>query len=178
MINFCVSGLMSKCTAGNTWADQRKCKFSERSSVAKRCMFFIEAIDGHCDCEAAQNHARNPDSIREEEELLIEDLITDELSIEQRIRNCSVCENLCTQLTPRCHTPKYEPDAEMYETARLCLSFNITASCVICKNHDQCHAGDGDRHYGLNDKINVAQTCKQYHPITNNVAGDDDDIPF
>jgi hypothetical protein len=53
-LNYCVAGLMSRCSAGTVWEDQRRCKFAEKSTVSNRCMHFIEAIDGHCDCVEAQ----------------------------------------------------------------------------------------------------------------------------
>ena len=56
--NYCVAGLMSRCSAGRVWNDQNKCKFAEKSTVSNRCMHYIEAIDGHCDCEEAQREHR------------------------------------------------------------------------------------------------------------------------
>lgn len=53
-LNYCVSGLMSRCSAGTCWAEQKKCKFANKSTVSNRCMYYIEAIDGHCDCVEAQ----------------------------------------------------------------------------------------------------------------------------
>lgn len=57
-LNYCVSGLMSRCSAGDCWEDQKKCKFYEKSTVSNRCMYYIEAIDGHCDCVDAQREIR------------------------------------------------------------------------------------------------------------------------
>jgi hypothetical protein len=57
-VNYCVAGLMSRCSAGTTWDEQRRCKFAEKSTVSNRCMHYIEAIDGHCDCEEAQRELR------------------------------------------------------------------------------------------------------------------------
>ena len=57
--NFCVTGLMSRCSAGTAWNAQKKCKYAEKSTVSNRCMHFIEAIDGHCDCAEAQRELRN-----------------------------------------------------------------------------------------------------------------------
>ena len=57
-INACVKGLMSHCSAGKTWDDQKRCKYGEKSSLSNRCMHFIEAIGGHCDCPEAQKEAR------------------------------------------------------------------------------------------------------------------------
>ena len=56
--NYCVAGLMSRCSAGTVWNDQRRCKFAEKSTVSNRCMHYIEAIEGHCDCEQAQREIR------------------------------------------------------------------------------------------------------------------------
>jgi hypothetical protein len=52
--NYCVSGIMSRCSAGTVWEEQKKCKFSKKSSIAERCMHYIIALDGHCDCVDAQ----------------------------------------------------------------------------------------------------------------------------
>lgn len=57
-LNYCVSGLMSRCSAGTIWEEQKRCKFSEKSTVSNRCMYYIEAIDGHCDCVEAQRELR------------------------------------------------------------------------------------------------------------------------
>ena len=53
-VNYCVDGSMSHCTAGTTWKEQKRCKHAEKSTVANRCMSYIESIDGHCDCLQAQ----------------------------------------------------------------------------------------------------------------------------
>lgn len=58
-VNYCVAGLMSRCSAGKVWNDQNKCKFAEKSTVSNRCMHYIEAIGGHCDCEQAQRELRD-----------------------------------------------------------------------------------------------------------------------
>ena len=57
--NYCVAGLMSRCSAGSVWNAQKRCKYAEKSTVSNRCMHFIEAIDGHCDCAEAQRELRN-----------------------------------------------------------------------------------------------------------------------
>ena len=57
-LNYCVSGLMSRCSAGACWENQKRCKFYEKSTVSSRCMYYIEAIDGHCDCVEAQKEIR------------------------------------------------------------------------------------------------------------------------
>jgi len=53
-INFCMPGIMSRCSAGIVWENQKKCKFSKKSSVSERCMHFIPSLDGHCDSADAQ----------------------------------------------------------------------------------------------------------------------------
>ena len=60
-INYCVTGLLSRCSAGTVWDEQNKCKFSEKSTISHRCMYYIEAIDGHCDCVEAQSEMRMKD---------------------------------------------------------------------------------------------------------------------
>ncbi len=61
--NYCVAGLMSRCSAGTVWNEQKKCKFAEKSTVSNRCMHYIEAIGGHCDCEEAQRELRKAPKI-------------------------------------------------------------------------------------------------------------------
>jgi hypothetical protein len=58
-VNYCVAGLMSHCSAGTAWDEQKRCKYAEKSSVSNRCMHFVEAIEGHCDCVEAQRELRN-----------------------------------------------------------------------------------------------------------------------
>jgi hypothetical protein len=62
--NYCVAGLMSRCGAGTVWNEQKRCKYAEKSTVRNRCMHFIEAIDGHCDCVEAQRELRNAAKIK------------------------------------------------------------------------------------------------------------------
>jgi hypothetical protein len=52
--NFCISGIMSHCGAGTNWQEQKRCKFAQKSSISNKCMYYIESIDGHCDCLEAQ----------------------------------------------------------------------------------------------------------------------------
>jgi len=59
--NYCVPGMMSRCSAGIDWENQKRCKYSKQSSNRKRCMHYIESLDGHCDCVDAQREIR-PDS--------------------------------------------------------------------------------------------------------------------
>jgi hypothetical protein len=56
--NLCVPGMMSVCTAGSRWEDQKCCKFYQKASVANRCMHYREMLGGHCDCVAAQKEIR------------------------------------------------------------------------------------------------------------------------
>jgi hypothetical protein len=56
-VNYCIPGILSKCSAGTSWAEQRFCKFSIKSDYANKCMYFIESMDGHCDCLDAQKDA-------------------------------------------------------------------------------------------------------------------------
>jgi hypothetical protein len=62
--NYCVAGLMSRCSAGTVWNAQKRCKYAEKSTVSNRCMHFIEAIGGHCDCAEAQRELRNAVKIK------------------------------------------------------------------------------------------------------------------
>jgi len=52
--NYCTPGIMSRCSAGTIWENQKKCKFSKKSSVSERCMHYIPSLDGHCDSVDAQ----------------------------------------------------------------------------------------------------------------------------
>jgi len=63
-LNYCVSGMLSRCGAGPEWQKQKKCKYYKRSTIHDRCMHYIETLDGHCDCVDAQREVRrqqNPD---------------------------------------------------------------------------------------------------------------------
>jgi hypothetical protein len=55
--NYCMPGIMSRCSAGIIWDNQKKCKFSKKSSVSDRCMHYIAPLDGHCDCVDAQRES-------------------------------------------------------------------------------------------------------------------------
>ena len=52
--NFCVPGILSKCGAGATWTEHRNCAYAKKSKFSNKCIHYIEAIDGHCDCLDAQ----------------------------------------------------------------------------------------------------------------------------
>ena len=52
--NYCIPGIMSRCSAGTIWHEQKKCKFAIKSTVSNRCMHYIASIDGHCDSVEAQ----------------------------------------------------------------------------------------------------------------------------
>ena len=56
-VNFCVPGILSKCGAGTSWPGHRHCTFANKSEFSNKCMHYIEAIDGHCDCVGAQKDA-------------------------------------------------------------------------------------------------------------------------
>ncbi len=56
-LNFCVPGILSKCGAGTIWSGHRHCAFATKSEFSNKCMHYIEAIDGHCDCVDAQKDA-------------------------------------------------------------------------------------------------------------------------
>jgi hypothetical protein len=56
-INYCVPGLLSKCGAGTTWAEQRLCMFAIKSSFANKCMYYNHTMNGHCDSLDAQKDA-------------------------------------------------------------------------------------------------------------------------
>lgn len=58
--NFCKPGMMSTCTAGENWEIQNRCYFAEKATDFNRCMYFLEGIDGACDCTAAQKAEYNP----------------------------------------------------------------------------------------------------------------------
>ena len=53
-VNYCTPGIMSRCSAGTIWENQKICKFSKKSSVSDRCMHYIPSLDGHCDSVDAQ----------------------------------------------------------------------------------------------------------------------------
>ncbi len=58
-INFCIPGTMSRCGAGTTWQEQKKCKFARKSTSGNKCMYYIESMDDHCDCVVAQIERRD-----------------------------------------------------------------------------------------------------------------------
>jgi len=58
-VNYCVPGIMSRCSAGLIWQEQKKCKFARKSTVGERCMHYIKSINGHCDSVEAQRELRN-----------------------------------------------------------------------------------------------------------------------
>lgn len=59
--NYCVCGIMAKCTAGSSWREQRACKFSKKSSLGDRCMHYRQLMNGHCDCVNAQKDVKKLD---------------------------------------------------------------------------------------------------------------------
>jgi len=60
-VNYCIPGIMSRCSAGLIWHEQKKCKFARKSTVGDRCMHYIESIYGHCDSVEAQRELRGLD---------------------------------------------------------------------------------------------------------------------
>lgn len=56
-VNHCIPGILSKCGAGTCWVEQRDCKFAIKSEFVNKCMYFIAAIDAHCDSPDAQKAA-------------------------------------------------------------------------------------------------------------------------
>jgi len=178
-MNFCVIGLMSKCAAGTTWKDQEKCKFSEKATDASRCMHYIEAIDGHCDCQKAQCEMRHPELAEEEIDMDFEELIAEEpTNILETLKSCATCGGLESEYSVDCKLWPHLDDDDLTKLGQACPGYEITATCIICKHHDGCHDGTSGDNYHLLDKISIAQTCKKYDPITNNPAVADDDIPF
>jgi hypothetical protein len=131
---------MSKCIAENA-NEQEACFFSEKSTgEIIKCMFRIEAIGNHCDCQKAQKFARDiangketdndeldlefdPELLHEEEELTIDDLI--------------------------------EPE-------------ELAMSCSTCKLHDKCHLSAKGTPSQMSelDKVKIASTCRTYQPMS------------
>lgn len=58
LTNMCIPDLLSTCTAGTRWKDQKFCKFYRKATFSERCMHFVEAIDDHCDNVDAQRDGR------------------------------------------------------------------------------------------------------------------------
>ena len=59
LVNYCIPDVLSHCGAGTNWEAQKKCKFAEKSLISNRCMYYIETIDGHCDCVEAQSEQKD-----------------------------------------------------------------------------------------------------------------------
>lgn len=174
---YCVLGLMAKCTAKG-YKEEKCCHFFEKSSSAERCMSRIEAIDNHCDCQKAQKFALTGKCKTEEESEINIDLLEDSVDALERVTSCATCEKLDSNYSPKCKLWIHMEENELRDCALRCSDFELTASCVICKDHDCCHDGTSGDNYSLIDKINIAQTCKKYNPITNNGPFNEDDIPF
>ena len=64
--NYCIPGIMSRCSAGTHWHEQKKCKFASKSTVSNRCMHYIVSIDGHCDSVEAQRDLSKLNEIEED----------------------------------------------------------------------------------------------------------------
>jgi hypothetical protein len=58
-LNYCRTGIFSTCGTGTAWSEHSLCKFAVKSEYANKCMHYIEARDGHCDCLDAQKEAIN-----------------------------------------------------------------------------------------------------------------------
>lgn len=56
-VNHCIPGILSKCGARTSWAEQRLCIFAVKSNFAKKCMHYNAFMDGHCDSIDAQKDA-------------------------------------------------------------------------------------------------------------------------
>ena len=56
-VNHCLPGILSKCGAGKSWAEQRLCRFVEKSDFRNKCIHYNAFIDGHCDSIEAQKAA-------------------------------------------------------------------------------------------------------------------------
>jgi len=66
--NYCTPGIMSRCSAGTVWHEQKKCKFASKSTVSNRCMHYIVSIDGHCDCVKAQREMSALDQVEKDQQ--------------------------------------------------------------------------------------------------------------
>jgi uncharacterized Fe-S center protein len=62
-LNYCVTGVISQCTAGPNLQRQKKCKYYEKATIRDQCMYYIEALNGHCDCVDAQREAQKGNKI-------------------------------------------------------------------------------------------------------------------
>jgi hypothetical protein len=65
-LNYCVSGMLSRCGAGPEWQKQKKCKYYKRSTIRDRCMHYIETLGGHCDCVDAQLEVRRQKDLEDD----------------------------------------------------------------------------------------------------------------
>jgi len=65
-VNYCIPGIMSRCSAGLIWQEQKKCKYAIKSTVSDRCMHYIEPIYGHCDSVDAQRGLNSLDQFKED----------------------------------------------------------------------------------------------------------------
>ena len=65
-VNYCIPGIMSRCSAGLIWQEQKKCKYAIKSTVSDRCMHYIESIYGHCDSVDAQRSLNSLDQFKED----------------------------------------------------------------------------------------------------------------
>ena len=57
-LNYCVTGLLSQCSAGPYLKKKKKCKYYKKATIRDQCMHYIEPFNGHCDCVDAQREVR------------------------------------------------------------------------------------------------------------------------
>ena len=57
-VNYCVPGMLSRCGAGPNLHEQKKCRYYKKATIRDRCMHYIVALNGHCDCVDAQREVR------------------------------------------------------------------------------------------------------------------------
>jgi hypothetical protein len=58
-VNYCIPGVMSRCSAGLIWREQKRCKYAIKSTVSDRCMHYVKSLNGHCDSVNAQRSLNN-----------------------------------------------------------------------------------------------------------------------
>ena len=58
-VNYCIPGVMSRCSAGLIWREQKRCKYAVKSTVSDRCMHYIRSLNDHCDSVDAQRGLNN-----------------------------------------------------------------------------------------------------------------------
>jgi len=180
IVCLCKTGIIATCTA-KCREDELTCRFQKTASFANRCRHRIEERSNHCDNVEAQKFTRGVFEIEEEEELDIEEFLDeDPMDALERITSCATCDKIDSGYSADCQLWNHLEPVELRDLARRCVGFDLTASCIICQHHDDCHIdSDGNQStHNFVDKVNIAQTCKKYNPTTNKGPADDDDIPF